>query len=94
MKVLVLLALAVIMVLAILWIAGTISRWWKGRNPWHVDVSKDGSNTLVQVARKQEQDRRIVIAELPPATDSVEFQAELQMALEDAEALVNRLNNA
>ena len=89
-------AIEALLVLALLtaWIGGfaLIIRNLRRRRPrWRVGVHsrKDGA-MLVQLERPGE--RPVTFRELPPAMDSIDYAANLRVAMEDAEAQAAELN--
>jgi hypothetical protein len=89
-------AIEALLVLALLtaWIGGffLIIRNIRRRRPrWQVGVHsrKDGT-MLVQLERAGE--RPVTFRELPPAMDSIDFAANLRLAVEEAEAQADELN--
>jgi hypothetical protein len=89
-------ALEALLVLVLLsaWIVGfvLILRNLRRRRPrWRVGVHsrKDGT-MLVQLERAGE--RPVTFRELPPAMDSIDFAANLRLAVEEAEAQAAELN--
>ena len=89
-------AIEALLVLALLtaWIGGfaLIIRNLRRRRPrWKVGVHsrKDGT-MLVQLERPGE--RPVTYRELPPAMDSIDYAANLRVAMEDAEAQAAELN--
>jgi hypothetical protein len=89
-------AVEALLVLALLtaWIAGfvLILRNLRRRRPrWRVGVhSRDDGTMLVQLERPGE--RPVTFRELPPAMDSIDFAANLRLAVEEAEAQADELN--
>lgn len=89
-------AVEALLVLALLtaWIAGfvLIIRNLRRRKPrWRVGVhSRDDGTMLVQLERPGE--RPVTFRELPPAMDSIDFAANLRLAVEEAEAQADELN--
>jgi hypothetical protein len=83
-----------VLVLLTAWIGGfvLILRNLRRRRPrWRVGVHsrKDGA-MLVQLERAGE--RPVTFRELPPAMDSIDFAANLRLAVEEAEAQAAELN--
>jgi hypothetical protein len=83
-----------VLVLLTAWIGGfvLILRSLRRRRPrWRVGVHsrKDGA-MLVQLERAGE--RPVTFRELPPAMDSIDFAANLRLAVEEAEAQAAELN--
>jgi hypothetical protein len=83
-----------VLVLLTAWVAGfvlVIRRLRAGRARWKVGVhSRRDGTTLVQLERPGE--RPMTLRELPPAMDSIDFAANLRVAMEDAEAQAAELN--
>jgi hypothetical protein len=83
-----------VLVLLTAWVAGfvLIMRRIRVRRPrWTVGVhSRRDGTTLVQLERPGE--RPVTLHELPPAMDSIDFGANLRVAMEDAEAQAAELN--
>jgi hypothetical protein len=89
-------ALDALLILALLtaWVAGfwLILRQLRRRRPrWRVGVhSREDGTMLVQLERAGE--RPVTLRELPPAMDSIDFAANLRVAVEDAETQAAELN--
>jgi hypothetical protein len=89
-------ALEALLVLVLLtaWVAGfvLILRRVRVRKPrWRVGVhTREDGTMVVQLERQGEVP--VTFRELPPAMDSVDFAANLRLAVEDAEAQAAELN--
>jgi hypothetical protein len=89
-------AVEALLVLALLtaWVVGCvlIVRSLRGRRPrWRVAVhSREDGATVVQLERPGEPP--MTVRELPAAMDSIEYTADLRLAVEDAEARAEELN--
>jgi hypothetical protein len=89
-------ALDALLILALLtaWVAGfwLILRQLRRRRPrWRVGVhSREDGTMLVQLERAGE--RPVTLRELPPAMDSIDFAANLRVAVEEAETQAAELN--
>jgi hypothetical protein len=83
-----------VLVLLTAWVAGfvlVVRRLRAGRARWKVGVhSRGDGTTLIQLERPGE--RPVTLRELPPALDSIDFAANLRVAMEDAEAQAAELN--
>jgi hypothetical protein len=83
-----------VLVLLTAWVAGfvlVVRRLRAGRARWKVGVhSRGDGTTLIQLERPGE--RPVTLRELPPAMDSIDFAANLRVAMEDAEAQAAELN--
>jgi hypothetical protein len=83
-----------VLVLLTAWVVGffLILRNLRRRRPrWRVGVhSREDGTMLVQLERAGE--RAVTFRELPPAMDSVDFAADLRLAVEQAEAQAAELN--
>ena len=83
-----------VLVLLTAWVAGfvlIVRRLRVGRARWRVGVhSRRDGTTLVQLERPGE--RPLTLHELPPAIDSIDYGANLRVAVEDAEAQAAALN--
>ena len=91
MRVLILLVLAVLIVMAVYYLL----EWLRGRGEqrakWKVDTFNRPDGTTVVGLRRAGSTERVV-KELPPGMDSVDFESELRLALEDAEQHAKTLN--
>ena len=83
-----------VLVLLTAWVAGIflVLRNIRRRRPrWQVGVHSRGDGTmLVQLERPGEAPR--TLQELPPGMDAVDFESDLRLAVEDAEAQAAALN--
>jgi hypothetical protein len=84
-----------VLVLLTAWIAGFVAlarRLGSRRTPrWRVGVhTRDDGTMVVQLERDGEPPR--TLRELPPGLDAVEFESDLRIAVEDAEAQAAALN--
>lgn len=83
-----------VLVLLTAWVVGfvLILRNLRRRRPrWRVGVhSREDGTMLVQLERAGE--RAVTFRELPPAMDSIDFAANLRLAVEQAEAQAAELN--
>ena len=83
-----------VLVLLTAWVAGLLlilRRIRLGKPRWRVGVhSRRDGTTLVQLERPGEAPR--TLRELPPGMDAVDFESDLRLAVEQAEAQAAALN--
>ena len=94
----VLIIVCAILALAVAWADRALEGWLKRRRedksknaPWEPTTYTEPDGTMV-VAIKKPGNKERVVKELPPGIDSAEFQAELRIAVEDAELQARAAN--
>lgn len=91
MRLLVLLVVAALIVLCIYLLLDWLRKQGETRAPWKVDTFNRPDGTTVVGLRRAGSPERVV-KELPPGMDPIDFESELRLALEDADAHAKTLN--